>query len=437
MLRVDELVGAGRHRAAAAGGRVMGAAAVAALIALVAAGCGSSSKSSSSTSSPSATSAAIPGASATTGSTGSSPGSAAPSGAPIVVGNVSNLTNVQAGIQPDDSSTPNAWVKWTNAHGGINGHPVKLIQLDDGADPGKALADVQQLVQQDHVVALVGNADTATDAAYASYLESHGVPNLAGADFSTVWETNPDYFPTMATVSTKGYADDYAAKYAGLTSVVGAYCSNIPACIQDVQAQKAAASQVGVNYTIGPSANFVAPNYTAQCLVMTSSHPAGLYFSSGIQAIEEMATNCAQQGYKGEWILPQPDDTQLTVPALDKNSIGQDLELPFFAQIPATADFRQAMSEYAPSTKIQIDSLRIWAGFDVLKKALEVVASQPASPQAVKNGLYAITGFNDNGLIPPIHFVSGQPTVVKCFILWGIKDGQFVLPQGDTYDCRS
>ena len=112
-------------------------------------------KSSSSTSPPPATSGASSGASATTGSTGGSSGSAAPSGAPIVVGNVSNLTNVQAGIQPDDSATPNAWVKWTNAHGGINGHPVKLVQLDDGADPGKALADVQQLVQQDHVVALV------------------------------------------------------------------------------------------------------------------------------------------------------------------------------------------------------------------------------------------------------------------------------------------
>ena len=157
----------------------------------------------------------------------------------------------------------------------------------------------------------------------------------------------------MATVSTKGYADDYAAKYAGLTSVVGAYCSNIPACIQDVQAQKTAASQLGVKYTIGPSANFVAPNYTAQCLVMMSSHPGGLYFSSGVQAIEEMATNCAQQGYKGEWVLPQPDDTQLTMPALDKSSIGQDLELPYFAKIPASAASVDSTDRVASRTEMR------------------------------------------------------------------------------------
>jgi hypothetical protein len=149
----------------------------------------------------------------------------------------------------------------------------------------------------------------------------------------------------MATASTKGYADDYAAKYEGRTSIVGAYCSENPACIQDVQAQKQYAPQLGVNYTIGPSANFVAPNYLAQCLMMINDHPAAMYFSSSIPLIEGMASNCAQQGYKGEWILPQPDVSQLTVSALDKNSIGQDLELPFFAQVPATGDFRPAMAQ--------------------------------------------------------------------------------------------
>jgi hypothetical protein len=150
-----------------------------ATVALTAAGCSSSSKSAGTSGSTSAT----------TGS-GSGSSQAGATGTPIVVGNVSNLSNQSLGIQPDDSATPKAWVAWTNAHGGIDGHPVKLVQPDDAGDPATALSDVQQLVQQDHVLALVGNQDTATDTAYTTVLTQAGVPNVGGADFSNVWYQN-------------------------------------------------------------------------------------------------------------------------------------------------------------------------------------------------------------------------------------------------------
>src|SRR5439155_1322800 len=47
-----------------------------------------------------------------------------------------------------------AWVADVNARGGVDGHPVRLFQVDDGGDPGRSLAIVKRLVEQDHVQAL-------------------------------------------------------------------------------------------------------------------------------------------------------------------------------------------------------------------------------------------------------------------------------------------
>ena len=391
------------------------------------AACGSSSKSSSATTTP----VTSPASSATSGTTAAG---ATPTGAPILLGNIGDYSNAQLGAMPDDQATPKAWVDWTNAHGGINGHPVKLFQVDDKGDPGLAVAGAHSLVA-DHVLAVVGNSDVGLELAYVPYLAQHNTAMIGGDDYDSIWETNPNLFPTMATVSVKGYADDYAAKYGAASAMVGAYCTEVAACLQDVQAQKTAAPQVGISYTIGPTAQFVQPNFTAQCEVMAKYHAQAYYFSSAVPGIAQMAGDCLRQGFSGFWVLPQPDNSQLSAAGLDKKSFGQDLQLSYFVQNAATQDFRSAMAQYAAGVPIQIDSLRIWASFDVAKKALENVPNDALTSQTMKNGLYMIKGFTDNGITPPLTYVTGQPTVVSCFELWGISNGQFTLPKGDTFVC--
>ncbi len=389
--------------------------------------CSSSKTSSSSNSTSSATTAASSGTTApATGAT--------PSGSPVILGNIGNFSNAQLGVQPDDEATPKAWVAWANANGGINGHPVKLVQVDDAGDPARAVAGAHTLVA-DHVLAVVGNSDIGAELAYVSYLEQNNTPMVGGDDYDNIWELNANLFPTMATVSVKGYADVYAAKFAGAKTVAAAYCQEVAACLQDVQAQKAAAPGLGVNYVIGPKGSFVQPDYTAQCTVLASSHAEAYYFSSGVPGIEHMASDCQRQGFTGFWILPQPDDSLLKAPGISKFAIGQDLQLSYFADVPATQTFRQGMAKYAPGVPLQIDSLRIWSSFDATKQALENVPNEPLTPQAVKDGLYKFNGYTDNGILPPLTYVKGQGTVIRCFELWGIKGGQFTLPQGTTMVC--
>jgi hypothetical protein len=77
-----------------------------------------------------------------------------------------------------------------------------------------------------------------------------------------------------------------------------------PAC-RTCRPRRPRAPQVGISYTIAPTAQFVQPNFTAQCEVMAQSKAEAYYFSSAVPGVEQMAGNCLRQGFSGFWVLPQ------------------------------------------------------------------------------------------------------------------------------------
>lgn len=81
------------------------------------------------------------------------------SGTPIVLGSVGTYSATTGNFTNAGKPAIEAWADWVNAHGGINGHPVKLIVKDNMNDEAQAVSEVQQLVQQDHVVVFVSNQD--------------------------------------------------------------------------------------------------------------------------------------------------------------------------------------------------------------------------------------------------------------------------------------
>jgi branched-chain amino acid transport system substrate-binding protein len=49
-----------------------------------------------------------------------------------------------------------AYFEAVNKAGGLHGRQVKVVALDDGSDPNRMLANIQQLLTQDHVQAMIG-----------------------------------------------------------------------------------------------------------------------------------------------------------------------------------------------------------------------------------------------------------------------------------------
>src|SRR5689334_20451970 len=93
-----------------------------------------------------------------------------------------------------------------NERGGINGRKVKLISLDDGYSPPKAVEQIRRLVESDEAVAIFGSVGTAQNAAVQKYLNSRKIPQLfvfAASDRFADPKTSPYTLSGMTLFSTE------------------------------------------------------------------------------------------------------------------------------------------------------------------------------------------------------------------------------------------
>ena len=72
-----------------------------------------------------------------------------------------------------------AFFDYANAElGGVKGHALKLITMDDGAQASRTVANVNQMLEQDHVFGFVQNQGTPNNLAIRDRLDAECVPNL-------------------------------------------------------------------------------------------------------------------------------------------------------------------------------------------------------------------------------------------------------------------
>lgn len=109
-------------------------------------------------------------ASAAAGSSASGSAAAKPTGTPIKIGVLDDLTGVGAIEASLTRINTDMVVDQTNASGGINGHPLEAHYVDPKGDAAQALQLATQLAQQDNVDALFGGIFSP---------ECTGVQNLA------------------------------------------------------------------------------------------------------------------------------------------------------------------------------------------------------------------------------------------------------------------
>src|ERR1700730_3253978 len=87
-----------------------------------------------------------------------------------------------------------AFFKMINEQGGVAGHKINFITLDDGFQPPKTLEQVRKLVEQDEVAFTFNTLGTPTNTAVQKYLNQKKIPHLfvaTGADKWGNYQENP------------------------------------------------------------------------------------------------------------------------------------------------------------------------------------------------------------------------------------------------------
>lgn len=144
-----------------------------------------------------------PGASGS--STGSSSGSTSGNGAPIKIGVVTSITGSSAsGFTPGTQNGVKARLGLVNAAGGVNGHKITYVMADDASSPAGAANAVRQLIEQDHVTAIL-DVSSWFFGAYSVAVQA-GVPVFGvGFDGGPEW-VNPQYKNLFDVAGSENYA---------------------------------------------------------------------------------------------------------------------------------------------------------------------------------------------------------------------------------------
>jgi branched-chain amino acid transport system substrate-binding protein len=375
------------------------------------------------------------GASASSGSVAAKP--AGPL-APILLGNVGTYSGPVGSSLASGSTGIQVWAAWVNAHGGVGGHSVRVFTADDGGDPARNRAVVQDMVENKHVVAFIANEVPVTVDASASYLEQKHIPVIGGDAATTPWTSSPVFFPggttffPMLEATLKMAHDANATKYAIL------YCVEAPACNLMSTHLGDTASRYGEQVVYSSRISLTQPDFTAQCLGAQQAGAQAVYLGADASGQERIAASCARQNYHPLWVTSsQAVTTHMgQVPALD----GMMAASPVFpwmltAGNPEIDAYNEAIRQYAPGLEGSGATAIAWSSGELFKKAAAGIGATPTS-DAILNGLWAMKNETVGGLTPPQTYVAHQPSAqIPCYFIVKASGGKWSAPLGDKYQC--
>jgi branched-chain amino acid transport system substrate-binding protein len=137
----------------------------------------------------------------------------------IVLGMSTVLTGDAGNLGRDMQRGILTGLERANRNGGVNGRKLRLITLDDGYEPTRTGPNMRQLIEKDHVLAVIGNVGTPT--AIVSVPLANEQRTLFFAPFSggPILRNDP---PDRYIINYRaGYAEEMAAMMDALIDVAG------------------------------------------------------------------------------------------------------------------------------------------------------------------------------------------------------------------------
>ena len=333
---------------------------------------------------------------------------------PIVIASVGTMSGPAGSVIRRVAEGVQVWVAATNAKGGIAGHPIKHIMADDGADPARHKAELRRVVEQDKVVALVGNPDAGTGQAGVDYLREQRVPSIGGDGGGDWYYSTPFHFPqgpmgvTLAVAEIRDvglYGKAHSKKKLGTLA-----CTEADICRVLDRVWNEKAQSYGLEPVYRGQATLVQPDFTAECLAARREGVELFEIALDTNSIGRLASSCARQGFKPIYGFPagitksnQQDDPNLE---------GARSTLPTFSWLqnnsPATAEFQEAMKRFGQSLQpLTGGHTGGWTAGKLFEKGvLAGGVTGKVSRQSVLAGLYTIKNDTLGGLTGPLTFAA-------------------------------
>ena len=339
--------------------------------------------------------------------TTAAPAAAAP--APITIAYVTDLTGEGGSENSTSPAGFNARIAMQNAEGGVNGHKLVGLVIDDQTSPSQIATAVQEadskafgIVSQSPLMFLA-----------AKYPNQAGVPVTGTYDDGPEWGTQPY---TNMFASDEGSVNpkypvntqigDFLKAHGG--TVLGSYGYGISpsssrAAIATAQSFQHAGGKVGVLDTTVP---FGSVAFTPDALVAKQKGVNAMVPAMDANSNYALAQALKQAGVKLKATLfatgYEPDVINSPAWSTLQGDYFLSLFRPWSLPNAGTQQMQAAMEKYAHFTKSQFPNLgqyEAWAGADLMIKGLQMAGPNPTRAAVIKD-LRGLKSYNVNGLLP-------------------------------------
>jgi branched-chain amino acid transport system substrate-binding protein len=355
------------------------------------------------------------GSSSTTGSSGSSsatPGAAALKGSPIEIGFAVAETGLGEAQGASAVPTAQAWEKWVNANGGINGHPVQVVIEDTQSSPTAGLAAMKSLIGQSGISAVM-LSDTSSEAPVGGYAATQNIAVIGANGFDVdLWGAKKNFFSNWTTQPWDAYGLIQASKSVGATKIGTVVCSEIASCATYGQVIQLVTKHYDVTDTGLVTASASAANYTAQCVSLMQKGTTMIDLAVPPAEVVRIAQDCIQQGYKGYFGFASISFDQKQVASVTGMKVVLELSsFPWWSSAAPVQQFRAAIAKYAPGTDIETNNATgTWAALELFREAVGTIKGA-ITRQSVIDAYNQVSNQTLGGLLPqPITFTAGQPS---------------------------
>jgi branched-chain amino acid transport system substrate-binding protein len=372
----------------------------------------------------------------------SSGGSSSGSKSSINIGQVGAYSGQVPGLDGQGYGM-SAWVDYTNAHGGIDGHHLNLYVGDSKGDPSTEVSEIEQIATQHQVVAFAGMG-TFNLASSAAFLAQEKIPLIGGNNADIVFNQKP-YLYAQGTAFVPLISTGFGAVPTGTSKVGIVYCSESPGCAQtyDVLFKDGITKAAGGDPVYSSEVPLTQSSFTAQCLAAKQAGVQVLAVAFDGADLLRLATNCNAQNYHPVYAFGGTVATdQLAGPSYMNGAVSTQSNAPWFLDSGPLATMKAAMAKYEAGKSIGSIAVEGWTSGVILGQALTNAlkgsSSGTITRQDVINGLAQIKNDTFGGLTPPISYTaSGVQPESFCYFPITVKGGKWTAPNGLTPVCAS
>jgi ABC-type branched-subunit amino acid transport system substrate-binding protein len=347
----------------------------------------------------------------------------------ITIGVIADLTGVVPGLFKAAPDAVKAFAAMVNEEeGGINGRELLVEEFDTGTnDNGNRLAYEEAC---DQVFASVGSESAFDTGGYEAVKEC-GFPHLAGFTTDDAVDELDFVFPrTSADYASVGAARWLAEEFPEAVKNSAIFFGNVPVTERSARQLMEARRSVGWEFPYEQPVATLESNYTPHALEMKNRGIQAFAFVADVnnivrlqkamreQDVSVVVADVNTQGYSEDYL-------EAVGPA------GEGSYVPLGHALLEEADEIEALNDYvtwlekvAPDANPTSNGLQAWMKAQLFYDAATAVG-EDLTREALIEELSSMTGWDANGLIPPIDV--GDPVPKQgCFVMAQVQDGAYV-----------